>query len=111
MTNKIDMSDAFRLREAASRLRRTLAWHCENSPLATWKAAADAGDNVGWPCGLFHALYNARPKREPTALELGEIARRLEAMRGGSTVPLETLFQIAQDPDWALFSLPEVDII
>lgn len=111
MENKIDKSEAIRLREAASRLGRTLVWHAENTPLVGWQAAADAGGGVKWPCGLFHALYNARTKREPTVQEVAEIARRLAAMRGSGTVPLAPLTQIAQDPDWALFSLPEADVI
>lgn len=100
---------AIRLRESASRIGRALIWHCENTPLATWQAAADAGDKVDWPCRLFHALHNARPKSQPTAHEVAAIAKRLEAMFG--YVPLDRLREIAADPDWALFNLPEVDVI
>lgn len=109
MKNKIDMSEAIRLRESVSRIGRTLIWHCQNTPLEAWQAAADAGCKLDRQGNLFHALYNARPKREPTAQEVAAIAKRLEGMFG--YVPLHRLAEIATDPDWALFSLPPVDVI
>lgn len=88
---------------------RALNWHLKNTPPEAWQAAFAAGCKLDCPAGLFHALHNARPKREPSAREVSEIARRLEAMFG--YVPLDRLREIAQDPDWAIFSLPEVDVI
>lgn len=110
MKNKIDMRGAIRLRDSANSLGRTLIWHANNSPLETWKAADDAGCKLDcWPGSLFHALYRARPKRPPTAQEVAAIAQRLEAMFG--YVPLDRLREIAADPDFALFNLPEEDVI
>lgn len=109
MTNKIDMSEAIRLRDSANSLGRGLAWHCNNSPMEAWQAAAVAGCKLDGQAKLFHTLYNARPKREPTAQEVAAIAQGLEAMFG--YVPLDRLKEIAADPDFALFNLPEEDVI
>jgi len=109
MKNKIDMNEAIRLRESASRIGRALDWHCKNTPLEAWQAAFAADCKLDCTAKLFHALHNARPKREPTAREVAEIARRLEGMFG--YVPIHRLADIATDPEWAIFNLPEVDVI
>jgi len=103
--DKVELEAAVRLRESSSRIGQTLIWHCQNTPLETWQAAIDAGGKLDRQGGLLHTLYNHRPKRAPTAQELAEIARGLEAMRGN--VSLYWLQRIAADPEWAIFNLSQ----
>lgn len=91
------------LRDSASRLGRLLIWHSENTPLATWQAAIDAGCKLGDPDSLLHALHTNRPKRPPTAQEIAEIKQMIQAI---GCVPLDTVLRIATDPAWALLNLP-----
>lgn len=92
-----------RLRDSANRLGQLLIWHCENTPLATWQAAIDEGCKLDYPDRLLHALHTHRPKRPPTAEEIAELERMLQAI---GCVPLDTILRIATDPAWALFNLP-----
>lgn len=93
------------LRSNALKLGRSLVWHATNTPLSSWRKAT-SGIVLPWPHGLFHVLYNNRPKRPATPTEIVEITRRMIGM-GLSGEPSHVL-DVATDPDWALFSLPQV---
>ena len=94
--------DAAELRDRAKKMAAKLAWHVENTPLATWRKAIPA-NNLRGHCALLHALHDNRPKRPASPAETAEIARLLVKMM--REAPADLLQLLATDPDWHIFQL------